>query len=325
MTPIFIVGPSRSGTTLLYSLLLTSGEFPIYQAETRLIDSCPMRYGSLRNEQAYRRFIRDWTHSKQFYRSGLDERVFRREAENHRSSYPEFLAFFMSRVASQQGKSRWVEQTPGNVMHIPLLVRAFPHAKFIHIVRDGRDVAISRRKLGWSGTKSSNALRQLFYAAINWERAVLAGHRHKKSLQERFLEIKYEDLVLNTEATIAQLNHFADIRIQPQVVQTSEIGSLGKSNSAFDKGKTGISPQMVQRWKKTLSDRERALVEFTVGATLQMFGYEVYCNGEEPAASRLRNRFDKHAYLARYHLKRFAKEHTLLGRYAATELEIGQR
>jgi len=254
-------------------VLASSQEFPLYKAETKLLSLCSQKYGPLHRDENYRRFLNDWTASTQFLRSGLDSQEFRRRVDNHHSSYAEFLVYFMGAIAMNQGKQRWLEKTPEHVFAMDELSGALPEARFVHIIRDGRDVAISRRKTGWVGTSSKNKVTQLIGAAIEWERAVIAGREAGEMLGERYLEVSYENLVDNTEDVLEVLNSFAGIRLSIESLESSDVGSLRRSNSAFAGRDTGISKSAVRRWRGMLSDSELHAINTVIGKTLESLGY----------------------------------------------------
>ena len=231
--PVFVVGSARSGTTLLYSVLQASGQFALYQAETLLLEVCQAKYGNPKSTRNYERFIKDWIKSKQFYRSELDPEGFLEEAKDHHESYIEFMRYFMDCIAVKQGKKRWAEQTPGHIFYMRQLSEAFDGAKFIHIIRDGRDVAVSRRKLGWTGTKSKDPIKNLVFASKSWEMSVKTGRSQGKKLGDNYLEIHYEDLVQNIDDTLEKISNFIGAKIDRKTVENSSIGSLGKANTAF--------------------------------------------------------------------------------------------
>src|SRR5512140_952364 len=95
-----------------------------------------------------------------------------------------------------EGKKRWGAKTPGYIEIVPALAALFGDARFIHLIRDGRDVAKSYERAGWHGPWMLGYTRE-------WSRAMeldekLAG----TSLNERVLRVRYEDLVLDPEATL---------------------------------------------------------------------------------------------------------------------------
>jgi len=321
--PIFVVGSSRSGTTLLYSILLSSGEFAIYEAETLLLTVCQTRYVSLKKKGNYSRFINDWTNSKQFFRSGLDPVKFKREAYKHRHDYTDFLRFFMEIIAREQGKKRWAEQTPGHLSHMECLHKAFPTAKFIHVIRDGRDVAISRRKVGWTGTKSKDPLKKLLCAAKSWEMAIKEGQTVGKELGNRYIEIRYEDIITNLDDVLREINNFAQINIDRRKIEDSSVGSLGKGNTAFEDKMDGISNRGLNRWKKELTENEICDLHLAIGGTLQKLKYEVGTVNTRNVPLGIKGYLIVCPVFLR--IKSFLKQKTLLGRLTSERLEIGLR
>jgi len=321
--PIFVVGASRSGTTLVYSILLSSGHFPIYEAETHLLEMCPAKYGNIENDMSFDRFINDWIHSKPFHRAGLDPFEFKKEAEKHHSSYTEFLAFFMDSTAQKQGKMRWAEQTPGHLFHMETLSKALPEAKFIHVIRDGRDVALSKRKIGWTGTRSTNATKQLIYAALNWKLSIMFGQACGKKLQGKYLEIRYEHIIGDLSNVLERLSSFAKIPIDEETVRNSSVGALGKPNTAFNERMDGVSQKGTARWKTALTEPELAVLNLIIGDTLKSLGYKVrdVHNSHLSRTRRWRLKTCSLIYLIWLNTKRVLRQETLLGRFTSRKLE----
>jgi hypothetical protein len=324
-SPIFVVGSSRSGTTMLYSILLTSGEFPIYEAETLLLSVCPVKYGNIKKDKNYERFINDWIQSKQFLRSRLDPEEFKRDAKNHHSTYSEFLMFFMECMASKQGKSRWVEKTPGHIKYMDQLSKAFANAKFIHVIRDGRDVALSKRKAGWIGTKSKDPIKQLLIAAIDWETSLKYGRAYRKKLGNNYLEIYYEDMICDLDNALERINDFSNTRIEKHKIENNSIGSLKNVNTAFNDKMEGISNKALLRWKKELTEEELRTLNIAVGETLLQFGYNVDdFKVLRKSFSYLKIKSKKTIYKFFIYFKTFLKQKMPVGRFVASGLEISQ-
>jgi hypothetical protein len=120
-------------------------------------------------------------------------------AEQRPSSYAELVAVLFGAYAEREGKPRWGEKTPENVLHIELLARLFPRAVFVHVIRDGREVAASLADQAWS----SNGL--VGYAHW-WHDCVTAGRRAGRRLgPARYCELRLEDLVADPEGVLRRV------------------------------------------------------------------------------------------------------------------------
>jgi hypothetical protein len=100
--------------------------------------------------------------------------------------------------ARSRGKERWADKTPRYALMLPLLLRIFPDAQVVHVIRDARDVAVSHRKrFGyWSCLKST----------AKWPRYVGTARRAARDLPEgTYREVRYENLAGDPEATLRGL------------------------------------------------------------------------------------------------------------------------
>lgn len=319
---IFVVGAARSGTTLLYHILLASNEFAVYDAETWLLEKGKSRYGRLARDADRKRFLDDWIDSGQFKRSGLSASDYREQVRDRKMSLPELLEHFMRSVAGAQGKPRWAEKTPNHVFHMADIKTGIPDAKFIHIVRDGRSVAASIRKVGWSGTRSVKPLTQLAWAAKAWDYAVRHGIRAAKSMKDDCLQVKYEEIVTNLPRALGRINEFLGTSIQESDVAASGFGALGKSNTAFGEQTGGVHAQALKRWQTDLSPEENEVLVRLIGPTLKALGYQV---SNAPTALPLYLHLKAMWWNAicplAFATRRFVKNNTPLGRYLTTGYE----
>lgn len=320
-SPVFVVGSGRSGTTLLYHMLLTSGDFPMYMAESKVLE-CPGHYGPLTKKRNRSRFFQDFVSSRQFARSGLDEEEFLADAHSVCQDYVDFLRLFMDSMARAEGKDRWVEKTPLHAYHIGRLARRFPTAKFVHVVRDGRDVALSLRSLGWTPECFGDGRLQLVAAAVQWEDVVTAAHEVGASLDGRYLVVRFEDLLSDTKAELARLARFCETPLSLERVRNSDFGSLGRANTAFEERDDATSPRPVERWRRQMTEEEVAALATTVGPTLREFGYDP-TDAELPPLKSLYFRTAGASLDAYRRLRQAARTRTPLGRLVAPPLEIG--
>lgn len=273
-TPLFVVGESRSGTTLVYFCLLASDEFPVYRAETNLL-VCRAHYGRLGPAANTRRFLEEFTRSRQFRRSGLAPAPFSEAVRASCTDYVDVLRELMDRIAMQQGKTRWVEKTPLHAWHLPRLGEGFPKARFIHVVRDARDVALSKQNLGW--TPRFRGLRglQLLWAVQRWNATIRLVERYRSRHPDRVMTLRYEDLVMDTEASLARLSRFAGTSVDLERIRASDLAVLGESNTAYGDGEPGFSTRPVFRWKEELSADEARILTWAAEDTLERYSYEL--------------------------------------------------
>ena len=148
--PVFIVGCPRSGTSFLYHLLLSAGGFAEFRTQMNVFDVLEPIYGDLGILNNKKEMMKEWLQSKAFAVSGLDAEEVKAKVLSDCGGAGDFLRIVMDMIAQKQGVKRWIDSTPTNIPHMPRIVKEFPDARIIHIIRDGRDVALSLDKREWS-------------------------------------------------------------------------------------------------------------------------------------------------------------------------------
>src|SRR5207237_10751773 len=148
--PIFIVGCPRSGTSFLYHLLLSAGGFAEFHTQMNVFDVLEPIYGDLSALKNKKKMMKEWLQSKAFRISGLQAEEIEAKVLAECSGASDFLRIVMDAVAGNQGADRWIDSTPTNIPHMLRIKRDFPEARFVHIIRDARDGALSLDKRGWS-------------------------------------------------------------------------------------------------------------------------------------------------------------------------------
>ena len=276
--PIFIVGCDRSGTTLLRLILNRHPTLHI-----------PNESGFLpklsNNERSYGDFTQP--HQRWFFIRDLQtiQSTSRRDAfsifdltheqaetalrEAAPTSYSGASAALYTASARKYGKCRWGDKTPQYIFHTPWLTKTFPNAKFVHIIRDGRDVAASILQLGWRPS--------FLKAADYWQERVSAGIESGKALgPERYYEVRYEHLITNSEATVNDLCLWLDLDFMPQMLlhydTAADYVSDWKGHAMVRKP---IDPSKVAAWEMSLSSRQIADIESVAGDLLAKLGYTI--------------------------------------------------
>ena len=147
---MFIVGCPRSGTSYLYHLLLSAGGFAEFRTQMNVFDVLEPIYGNLGVVKNKTKMMNEWLRTKAFVLSGLQADEIKAKVLSECRSASDFLRIVMEEIGRKQGVERWIDSTPTNIPHLLRIKRDFPNARIIHIIRDGRDVALSLHKRGWS-------------------------------------------------------------------------------------------------------------------------------------------------------------------------------
>ena len=172
--------------------------------------------------------------------------------------------------ADHQGKSRWGDKTPIYVNWIPQLAQLFPTARFVHVIRDGRDVALSYQSVPWGPD-------DIWGCAIKWRRDVGAGRRDGPALgHDRYLEIRYETLVQDPRSVIERLCDYALLEFDEQMVQVDEARSVGGRASQAEYHASAIKPPTpgLRDWRTQMPDDQVLAFEAVAGDLLTGLGYE---------------------------------------------------
>ena len=138
--PVFIVGSARSGTTLLYDMLLSAGGFALYLGESSIFNLLAPRFGNLAVLENRRRMLSVWLGSTLFRISGLKRTDVESKILDDCSNPGDFLRIVMDEMARQQGAQRWAGNAPEEILHLRQIKETVPDALVIHMIRDGRDV-----------------------------------------------------------------------------------------------------------------------------------------------------------------------------------------
>jgi hypothetical protein len=310
--PVFVVGCPRSGTTLLYSLLVAAGGFAFYRKETFFFDVV-RRFPAFSTAAARERFIESFLQGYLGKVPGLEvEPLVRRAAATSRTPQ-EFLPRLMNAITESQGMARWLEGTPAHVLYMQEIVEAVPDALFVHVIRDGRDVAISTDKQGWVPTLPWDAARRLGVSALFWEWMVERGRAYGRSHPANYLELRFEDLMADPPGALARVGAFIDHDLDWDRIQQNPVHAMFKPNTSFreERGHPDFNP--VGRWKDKCSPDDLRLCEALVRPLLGELGYQLACP-RPGGALRARARAMRLEYLTYFSAKQFLKARTPVGR-----------
>ena len=312
--PVFVLGSPRSGTTLLYHMLLSAGNFAVYRSESNVFNLLVPRFGDLSVERNKRDLMRVWLGSKLFERSGLNAKDIEAKVLAQCKNGGDFLRIVMGEICRKQGVERWADCTPDHLLYIDQIRELIPEALIVHIVRDGRDVALSLEKQGWIRPFPWDRPKSLLVAGLYWEWIVNKGRENGRAVGGDYTEIHFEDLITDPHATLAKLGQFIDHDLDYERILKVGIGSVSDPNTSFRSNEKGkFNP--VGRWRMQFP--ADALLEFEslVGTSLKDLGYQLgsaASNGNHFSGRRA-------AYQALYGTKLWLKRNTPLGRWLISD------
>jgi len=313
--PVFLVGCPRSGTSYLYHLLLSAGGFAEFRTQMNVFDVLEPIYGDLGIAKHKSRMMKEWLRSKAFDASGLQAEEIKARVISECRSASDFLRIVMEEVARKQGVDRWIDSTPTNIPHLLRIKNDFPEARIIHIIRDGRDVALSLDKRGWSRPLPWDRNKKLLAAGLYWEWIVRKGRKLGSLLQPDYFEVRYEDLVEHPAETLEQLAVFLGHDLEYARIRQVSIGSVKTPLTSFKEDMERGQFAPVGRWKseEKFPPDQLVLFESLVGEYLQSLGYAL-SSGGDPAKPSLAVRRMRLFYRAFYDFKQWAKINTPLSR-----------
>src|SRR5580658_9698400 len=234
-SPVFVMGCHRSGTNLLYDMLLSSGGFAIYRGLIPIYNKLIPRFGSFERRANREKIVEIWLRSKGFRRAGIGPQQVLARIRDECTTGGDFICAVMDLVAKSQRMERWALYDPENVLHVERVKREIPNAMFLHIIRDGRDIALSLKKMGgfaplpWDRTPTES----LVATALYWEWMVHCGRSGGRKFPADYIEIRYEDLITNPRETLGRLGGFIDHDLDYNRIQRAGLGRVSDTNSSF--------------------------------------------------------------------------------------------
>jgi Sulfotransferase family len=270
--PFFIVGSGRSGSTLLRMMLVSHSRLTI-PPETWYLIPLLQRFSIDRplNVQEIDGAVSIMTGHYRWPDMKLDAQDFRHKVTELKEPYLRDVVEVVYRWhVEAEGKARWGDKTPLYIEILPELATMFPDSRFIHLVRDGRDVTKSYQATDWIGPWLHDNTRE-------WTQALECHWRWARShLRTRILQVRYEDLVLEAEATLRQICGFIGEQFEPQMLSWQKKVDEQVPTRERDihrKLKLRVGAEGIARWKREMSARETFVAEAFMGVHLKRLDY----------------------------------------------------
>jgi hypothetical protein len=188
------------------------------------------------------------------------------------------IAAVFAAYAAEQDKLRWGDKTPFYMQHLGVLERLFPDALYVHLIRDGRDAALSFLSVadglmteGWGHPRDAAGF------ACQWATEVAAARALGARVGERYGELRYEALVADPEGELRAVCAFADLEFDAAMLDY-----VGRTDSARKAHQQRLNepPRLgVRNWRTEMGETDRDAFEKVAGALLAELGYEVETRG----------------------------------------------
>jgi hypothetical protein len=268
--PVIVLGVGRSGTTLLRVMLDRNSELAI-PYESFFVVPLARRHGRRPKLDA---FLEDLERFYQLYEWGIEPDDVRPRLREGMTT-GEAIAAVFEVYAEREGKPRWGDKTPLYMQSLPLLERLFPDARWVHLVRDGRDAALSFLALpeGFSG-KTWAQPRTAAQFAARWRSEILSA-RH---LSGHYLELRYEDLVTEPERELRGVCEHASLPWEPAMLDHTGVSKVAEMPEHRNIAKPPTAG--LRDWRNEMSREDALAFEAVAGDLLRDVGYELL----DPAA-----------------------------------------
>lgn len=288
----FVVGIARSGTTLLRLMLDAHPELaipPETHFATKVINAFNlMREDDVSREEMRARGAAIIVGHPRWGDFGLDAHEFQRRVDTTSGvTARPILRTFYEYYAEANEKPRWGDKSPPYTWKTPKLQDALPEARFINLIRDGRDVALSLGEVSW-GPGDVNE------SAHKWVNELTLARRRARRLRKgTYLEVRYEDLVTDPEPILREVAEFVRLpwsdammnyhegaqKRMAQVVRElkPQGGGLITAEERVRQHELVSKPpssQRAGRWRADMPEDDRRAFETIAGDLLRELGYE---------------------------------------------------
>jgi hypothetical protein len=277
--PVFVVGMNGSGTSMLADCLgQHSALFAAYN-ETKILPYFLLntgKFGNLDNDENFLKLWQTMAGIPVFTQmNGWTPLRLPSNWQDFPRNLPAIIDAIFRSIALKDNKQRWLEKTPQYIQHMPLLARSFPQAKFVHIVRDGRDCAASFHRR-WR--------RSPEYTIYRWKRVLNEGRSQGRILGDRYFELTYEDITADPERWLRKVCEFVELPFEEAVLSSNQPHKKG-----IGKGASGSIQPNSKKWRAYFTKKQIAALEEIAGESLCANGYEImHSKGDKDPSPVLR-------------------------------------
>lgn len=298
MDPIFIIGTERSGTNLLRLILNSHQDIAIPHPPHIMKNFFKLEplYGDLNKDANFKNLISDVVRSVELHPYPWEIKIDKEKifgSAKERNLINVFFAVY-DQYRESANKKTWGCKSTFMIYHVALVRKYYPGAKFLYMVRDGRDVAVSAKKTIFNRYC-------VYYTAQLWKKEQQIGmYWLDKLAKTDIFTVRYEDLLTDPQGMVKSICAFLGVEYQDSLLnffETQEAKKSGQLNAAWKNTSRPIMKDNLGKFKAELSNREIDLFEAIAGRELDHFSYELTRPFYESESARARGIKFKMRYL----------------------------
>ena len=273
--PIFIVGCERSGTTMLRLMLNEHSNIalPPQTKFSRKLYKRRLLFGDLGKAKNRDKIIQ-WMMQKKTNTKLIDLKLdFKILEEIWRKcrTLGEITGTVFHQYSVVRNKPRWGDKRPYYIRYIPQLIKLYPDARIIHIIRDGRDCVGSLKKMPWWR-------KNVMYSMLNWRYSIRMGSIAAKVYKNQFIEVRYENIIRQPENELRKICNFLNEPFEPEMITfhlSAEKNIPEYKKEWHYKTYKPLSEEFIGKGKEQLSENELKTLEWSAGRELSLWNYSV--------------------------------------------------
>jgi hypothetical protein len=285
--PIIVLGCPRSGTTLLQVMLHSHPRIAI-PPETRFLLPAyrgRLRFGDLQdrsNRHALAEFVVR-TKGHRFADLGLDREATIGKIVEGPPTLGSAIGIVLRAYAERFDRLRWGDKRPAYYNYIDVVLRLFPDAKILHVVRDPRDCVASLKRMPWWRTDS-------YHSVAAWAQSIDNTDEAVSKWPDAVTRVQYERLVADPESELKALCVALEEEYDPVMAEPERLADVAVPERKHWHSNTRVGPttKRVGRWKENLEAWEASLCETVLADRMARFGYELTGAGRPSGGHLLR-------------------------------------
>lgn len=267
--PIFVTGPDRSGTSLLYALLGSHPEISMVR-RTNLFRWFYDRFGDLADVDNFERCLSTMLRYQRMAPLEPDAESIRAEFAAGEPTYARLFEIVHRQHADRLAKRRWGDKSLHTEHFADDVFEAFPHARMLHVMRDPRDrhASVMRRY--------DRVDKNIGSVTARWTASASAARRNVRKHGDRYLLVRYEDLVTDVRGVLGGICRFIGEEFREEMLDMGGVPEHELGNSSFGSfAPRTISASAVGRYRTVLRPEEVTFIELAAGGHMRRLGYSV--------------------------------------------------